>query len=70
MAVAVRFVVTVIQPSLVSRGQAVLGAGVGIAVGVPVFISLALAWQLFSIREWLTIPGGKQLLKLAQKLKR
>ncbi len=56
--------------SLSSRGHAILGTGLGVLVGVLLFGGLALRWQLFSIREWLTMPGGRQLLRLSKKNKR
>jgi len=40
---------------------------IAVGVGVVVFISIALWLRLFSIREWLAIPGGKKLLRLANK---
>lgn len=55
--------------SLSSRGHAILGTGLGVLVGVLLFGGLALRWQLFSIREWLTMPGGRQLLRLSKKIK-
>lgn len=40
-----------------------------IPVGVIIFFSLALSWQLLTVREWLAIPHARTLLKLWQKLR-
>ena len=49
------------------RLSLLLVALISVGVGVLVFIGLALWLRLFSIREWLAIPGGKKLLRLTNK---
>ncbi|KRM24463.1 putative polysaccharide biosynthesis protein [Latilactobacillus graminis] len=65
----VKMVMWLVPQSLSSRGHALLGTALGVLVGMFVFGGLALHWQLFSIREWLTMPGGRQLLRLSKKIK-
>lgn len=43
---------------------------VGASLGAIVFVVSALAFKLFSVREWLMLPGGKKILKVWQKLTR
>ena len=37
-------------------------------LGTLVFLGCALAFKLFSVREWLMLPGAKKILKVWQKL--
>ena len=39
----------------------------GAFLGTLVFLGCALAFKLFSVREWLMLPGGKKILKVWQK---
>ena len=50
-----------------SRFALLLLSILGVVLGVVVFISLALRLRLFTVREWLLLPGGKYLLKLFSK---
>lgn len=70
MWLAVKIALNITHFGLMTRGAAIMSTGIGITVGVLVFVGLALRWQLFTIREWLTIPGGRQLLRLSKKIKR
>ena len=40
----------------------------GAFLGALVFLGCALAFKLFSVREWLMLPGGKKILKVWQKI--
>ncbi len=40
----------------------------GAFLGTLVFLGCALAFKLFSVREWLMLPGGKKILKVWQKI--
>ncbi|MGV0168059.1 putative polysaccharide biosynthesis protein [Furfurilactobacillus sp. WILCCON 0119] len=51
------------------RGAAVVVTTGGVCLGVAVFIGAALWTRLFTPREWLTLPGGKTLLKVVAKMK-
>lgn len=50
------------------RLAAGLGLLIAIPVGVAIFFSLALSWQLLTVREWLAIPHAETVLRLWQKL--
>ena len=42
----------------------------GVAVGGTVFISTIIKLELFTIREWLSLPYGAKILRMRQKIKR
>ncbi|HAT53696.1 MAG TPA: sugar transporter [Lactobacillus sp.] len=64
MAIVTGFVANSLQMWLgPGRVAAIVVTGVGVVVGIAVFIGLALWGRLFTTREWLTLPGGKRLLK-------
>ncbi|MDO4597265.1 MAG: oligosaccharide flippase family protein [Ligilactobacillus agilis] len=65
VAAVVAKVGTFLLPS--GRLSLLLVALISVGIGVLVFIGLALWLRLFSIREWLAIPGGKKLLRLTNK---
>lgn len=50
-----------------TRGSAILMVAICVTLGISVFVGLALWGQLFSMREWLTLPGGRRLLKLTKR---
>ncbi|WP_341780113.1 polysaccharide biosynthesis protein [Levilactobacillus sp. HBUAS70063] len=56
-------------PALMTSRLAV-GGGLlmAIPVGVMIFIGLALHWRLLTVREWLAIPHGENVLRLWQQL--
>ncbi|MGR6685860.1 putative polysaccharide biosynthesis protein [Furfurilactobacillus rossiae] len=65
MAVITGFIANQLQVSLEpGRIAAILVTLVGVIVGVITFVGMALWTRLFSTREWLTLPGGKRLLKI------
>lgn len=65
MAVITGFIANQLQVSLgPGRIAAILVTLVGVIVGVITFVGMALWTRLFSTREWLTLPGGKRLLKI------
>lgn len=43
---------------------------VGALLGASVFLGAALGLKLFSVREWLLLPGGRKILKLWQSILR
>lgn len=51
-----------------SRFDALVMSLGGALIGVTIFFSCALWFKLFSVREWLMLPGGKKILKIWQKL--
>ncbi|WP_367295347.1 polysaccharide biosynthesis protein [Levilactobacillus yonginensis] len=58
-----------IWPAMTTERLAAGGALlITIPVGVGIFFSLALSWQLLTVREWLAIPHAKIILKLWQRL--
>jgi len=58
-----------VWPRLTS-GRLLDGAGllVLIPVGALVFLAVALWWRLLTVREWLTLPFAKRLLRFWQRL--
>lgn len=50
-----------------SRSQAMLVALVTVVIGVVVFLIYALRVKLFTIREWVSLPFGKKLLRFGRK---
>ena len=50
-----------------SRLQLLLASIIGVGLGVSVFCMLAVTLRLFTVREWLLLPGGKHLLNLFRK---
>ncbi|MYV06200.1 putative polysaccharide biosynthesis protein [Furfurilactobacillus milii] len=65
MAIITGFIANQLQLSLgPGRISAIWVTLVGVIVGVITFVGMALWTRLFSTREWLTLPGGKRLLKI------
>lgn len=53
-----------------TRKTAILISICGIIVGAGLFVLMILVQKMFTIREWLLIPGGKKLIKLMTKIKK
>ncbi|MDH6363923.1 PST family polysaccharide transporter [Enterococcus sp. PF1-24] len=49
------------------RWQALLWSVVSVAVGASSFITAAVYWQLFTLREWLMFPLGEKILRLLKR---
>ncbi|WP_086351036.1 putative polysaccharide biosynthesis protein [Candidatus Enterococcus clewellii] len=49
------------------RGQALLFAIVGVAIGVAAFLAAIVQLQLFTVREWLMVPFGKKILRIKKR---
>ncbi|WP_412988798.1 oligosaccharide flippase family protein [Pediococcus siamensis] len=70
MILAVHFVQLGLLRLFVGAGRLELGALILIIVGIGVLVfgGIAIGLRLFTIREWLTIPYGKRLLKKLEKI--
>lgn len=49
------------------RGQALLFAVIGVAIGVGTFLFAIVQLQLFTVREWLMVPFGKKILRIKKR---
>ena len=66
-AVMTKWVLTSLLFQSDSRSQASIVALLTVVIGVIVFVVYILRVQLFTIREWLSLPFGKKLLKKGVK---
>ncbi|MGL4694620.1 putative polysaccharide biosynthesis protein [Enterococcus larvae] len=49
------------------RGQALLFAIAGVAIGMTVFLFAIVQLRLFTVREWLMVPFGKRILRMKKR---
>lgn len=57
-------VVGILFGTVEHRGQALLVAIMGVLIGGATFIFIIIKIQLFTIREWLTLPFGAKILRM------
>lgn len=57
-------VIGIVLGAVEHRGQALIIAIVGVLIGGTTFISVVIKIQLFTIREWLTLPFGAKILRM------
>lgn len=72
MVAGVRLVVVLLSAGWPALAANRIAAGIGLLLAIPVgvvlFVTLALSWQLLTVREWLAIPHAEVLLKFWQKI--
>lgn len=63
-------IISILFQGVHHRSQAFFVTVLGVAVGGTVFISTIIKLELFTIREWLSLPYGAKILRMRQKNKR
>lgn len=58
---------TLLFGTIAHRWQALLVSLVGVVLGGTVFLITSIRVHLFTIREWLTVPFGKKILRMKRK---
>lgn len=62
-------IISILFQGVHHRSQAFFVTVLGVAVGGTVFISTIIKLELFTIREWLSLPYGAKILRMRQKIK-
>ncbi|MGX7265168.1 putative polysaccharide biosynthesis protein [Enterococcus crotali] len=57
-------VIAILLGTVAHRGQALVIAIIGVLIGGATFIYMIIKIQLFTIREWLTLPFGAKILRM------
>ncbi|MGL4704792.1 MAG: polysaccharide biosynthesis C-terminal domain-containing protein, partial [Enterococcus faecalis] len=60
-------IISILFQGVHHRSQAFFVTVLGVAVGGTVFISTIIKLELFTIREWLSLPYGAKILRMRQK---